>query len=416
MPSPRDLARRLAPPAARETLRRLRRRLGGPPIFQTELGAFRFIPDPEPRPRLTLVLPSVSRSAAFGGVTTGLEVFRRIGAALAESGPIDLRVATTNPDGPPADSLLRPDEGIALLTRRIRHAEMPMRAREVFIAYNWHASANLADALAAQTAHFGRAFPLLYLIQEYEPGFLPSSADHLLIRWALEPGWPVHAVVNSSLLATWLDRLGHRFEKAYVFEPTLTPALRPFLAEAAAAQREKRILVYGRPWENRNCWPILKRGLELWAARHPEQGGWQVVSAGAPHAPVSLAGGRKAVSVGKLGLEDYARMLSGSAVGVSLMATPHPSYPPLEMAHFGLRTITNRYGPKDLSQVHDNIVSLADPRPETLAETLASACRVFEADPAAGPRAASRMPGYVDGDPFPLAAEIAAELASRLRD
>lgn len=411
----RDLARRLAPPAAREALRRWRRRLQGPPIFETELGAWRFVPDPEPRPRLTLAIPNVSRRTAFGGMTTGIEVFRRLGAALAESGPIDLRVALTDPDPVPDDPLIGPAEGVELLPRRVRGAEIPMRAREIFVAYNWHCAANLVDALAAQAGHFGRAHPLVYLVQEYEPGFLPFSADHLLIRWALEPGWPVHAIVNTSLLAEWLTRQGHVFERMHVFEPTLNAAMRPFLAAAAEARREKRIVVYGRPWDNRNCWPILRRGVELWAARHPEQRDWSVISAGVAHPPVKLAGGRSMASVGKLSLEDYARLLSTSAVGVSLMASPHPSYPPLEMAHFGMRVISNRFGPKDPSKLHDNIEALRDPRPETLAETIAAACRAFEADPGAGPRGVSRMPGYVDGNPFPLAAEIAADLAPRLR-
>ena len=61
----RDLARRLAPPGARAALRRWRRELQGPPIFETELGAYRFVPDPEDRPRLTLVIPGVSRRTAF---------------------------------------------------------------------------------------------------------------------------------------------------------------------------------------------------------------------------------------------------------------------------------------------------------------------------------------------------------------
>lgn len=415
----RQFARRLVPRGARAALSKLRRSLAGPPIFETELGAFRFVPDPNPKPRLTLVIPNFSRARAFGGASTGADAVKRIVAALRESGPLDLRVALTDPDPAPADPLIGPEDGAEILARRVKGADLPMREREVFVAYNWHCAANLVDALAAQAAHFGRALPLVYLIQEYEPGFLPFSADHLLIRWALEPGWPVHAVVNSSLLAEWLGRQGHVFEKTHVFEPTLNAALRPFLAGAldpSAPPRAKRVLVYGRPWDNRNCWPILRRGVEAWARRFPKQGDWEVVSAGVPHPPVSLAGGRRMRSVGKLTLPDYAAMLSTSAVGVSLMASPHPSYPPLEMAHFGMRTLANRFGPKDPAALHENLAPLRDPRPDTLAEMLAEACAAFEADPDAGPRAKSFMPDYAAGDPFPVAEAIAADLAPRLRN
>ena len=73
-------------------------------------------------------------------------------------------------------------------------------------------------------------------------------------------------------------------------------------------------------------------------------------------------------SLGKLSLTDYAELLRRTAVGLSLMASPHPSYPPLEMAHFGVRTVTNSYTCKDLSKSHANILSLPDVSAERIAE------------------------------------------------
>lgn len=37
--------------------------------------------------------------------------------------------------------------------------------------------------------------------------------------------------------------------------------------------------------------------------------------------------------------------------GISLMSSPHPSYPPLEMSVFGIKVITNNYSNKDLSSL-----------------------------------------------------------------
>ena len=39
------------------------------------------------------------------------------------------------------------------------------------------------------------------------------------------------------------------------------------------------------------------------------------------------------------------------------MVSPHPSYPPLEMAAAGLLVLSNTYANKDLSKLHDNIRS-----------------------------------------------------------
>lgn len=419
----RDLARRFAP--ARSVVRRLRKAAKGPPIFETELGDYRLRRDPDPRPRLNLVIPSLDRAGAFGGVSTGVEIFCRLGARLGEGW--DLRALTANPEvSPPpasADNVLSsaaPAAGldpaaVEQVARRTRGTEIATRAGDVFLAYNWHCAINLRALLAAQAAEFGvAARPLIYLVQEYEPGFFPFSADHLLMREAYADDWPVIALINSAELAAHLAALGHRFAESHVFAPRMPGGLRPFLKDVPTATRRKRILIYGRPLENRNCFPILRRALPLWAARHPEQRAWEAVSVGAPHPPVPLGDGREWRSAGKLTLPGYAAMLCESAVGVSLMASPHPSYPPLEMAHFGLRTLTNRFSNKDLSQAHDNIESLASARPEALAEAIAAACAAFEADPGAGARGRSHLEGYLGDDPWPFMGELAARLVERV--
>jgi hypothetical protein len=55
------------------------------------------------------------------------------------------------------------------------------------------------------------------------------------------------------------------------------------------------------------------------------------------------------------------------------MLSPHPSYPPLEMAEAGMITLTNRFDGKDLSLRSDNIISIDVLTPETLAEEIARA-------------------------------------------
>jgi hypothetical protein len=57
-------------------------------------------------------------------------------------------------------------------------------------------------------------------------------------------------------------------------------------------------------------------------------------------------------------------------MGISLMVSPHPSYPPLEMSRFGVKTITNTYANKDLSSFNENIVSLDVCNGETIAAKL----------------------------------------------
>jgi hypothetical protein len=69
-------------------------------------------------------------------------------------------------------------------------------------------------------------------------------------------------------------------------------------------------------------------------------------------------------------MADYIETLERSHIGVGLMASPHPSYPPLEMALFGLYTITTSFGAKDMNGVHANLRALTEPTPAALAGEL----------------------------------------------
>lgn len=132
-------------------------------------------------------------------------------------------------------------------------------------------------------------------------------------------------------------------------------------------------------------------------------------SASGPHDPVDLGDKRKLTSVCKLSLEDYAQMLLRCSAGVSLMASPHPSYPPLEMAHFGLRKVTNGYFCKDLSSFHPNIQSVRSIAEANLAAALAEACRR-----SVNPPEAYANPTYIRTEHYPFMAELAEALAREL--
>ena len=122
---------------------------------------------------------------------------------------------------------------------------------------------------------------------------------------------------------------------------------------------------------------------------------------------MDLGAGVRLRSAGKMALEEYAQLMRESAVGLSLMVSPHPSYPPLEMAHFGMRVVTNGFADKDLSRWHENIHSLRDCSPESVAAALGGCCDAVETNPAAGPRGRSLVPEYLsDAPPFPFVGEI----------
>lgn len=394
----------------------VRRALQRPPIETAVLRDYRFAADPEPKPRLSMVLPSLSRQEAFGGVLTGVDFFRSLGRSVLELGvDLDLRLVCEAAHDP-ADSVADAPGALPVYALRSQDWRLPTRARELFLAFNWWTRINLEPVLAAQTAHFGGEIrPLLYIMQDYEPGFYPMSAAQMLAREACSDGpMPLWLILNTHELAAYWRQMGHSARQLFVFEPRMSPALRTRLDGLRAEDKERILLVYGRPGYERNCFSLLVDGLRRWAATTRAAADWRVVSAGVAHRAIRLSPTRRLESLGKLSLADYAEILRRAAVGVSLMASPHPSYPPLEMAHFGVRTITNRFPPKDPLSRHENLIPLDRMRADALAGRIEEAVLGFEADPARGLRARSFMPDYLSDRPPECLRPLAHEIVRRI--
>lgn len=414
MPSLRETIKRSMPGLARAAGTAVRSRMAPPPLEDVALHDYVLAPDPSEAPRLTLVIPSISPNMAFGGVTTGLDIFlgigRRTGAQLrillddyqrvVDRSVVDKRARDTGLD--PA--------AIEIAPRTAHAPTVPVRAADIFFSFNWWTTLNVRKLLREQAQTYGLPpRPQLYAIQEYEPLFYPFSSTHMMAREAFEPRWPCWGMFNTMELYDFFRAQGHRVERAFVFEPRLSNSLRPFLA-GEPPTKTRRILVYGRPTIPRNCFPSVRSGLRFWAERNPDLADWEVMSAGLPHPPLSFAPNCAMRSLGKLSLEDYAQLLRGSAVGLSLMASPHPSYPPLEMAHFGLRTITNSYANKNLASAHPNILSIDAVDAGSVADALTAACRAFEADPEGAWRAETNRPSFLAVGDFEFLDEISEAL------
>lgn len=411
MPRLRKFISRAMPPFAGRPLVRLINKLFPPAFDDVVLQTYEMVPDADTGLRMSLVLPSIDPAWAFGGVTTGIDIFlelcRRTGAEprFITEGQADRALVERRP----SSRGLKP-QYVDNVRQSGDVARISVRATDIFVTYNWWTTLNIRPLLDQQRHHFGGpAKPFIYLIQDYEPSFYGFSSAHMLARLAIGQDRPWWGIFNSSQLYNFFIAQGHTVDRAFVFEPKISEGLRPAFKQGAIA-KTKRILVYGRPTIPRNCFPAVQRGLTLWAQQHPQFADWEVVSAGMAHKPIPIAPGRSITSLGKLSLDAYADLLRTTSVGLSLMASPHPSYPPLEMAHFGLLTITNRYPNKDLALVHDNFISIPDIDAATISTALAQACERFEAAPGGGWEGRSHMPAYLDEAPWAFFDAVAVGL------
>ena len=380
---------------------------------------------PSDAARLTLLIPGLSERHVFGGIATALQFFDRLRSSFAEVRIVVLDELHIEPrrdafysDWPVyalADLHDRDPEGPHVVVCGNRASwTLPVREGDLFLATIWW-SAHLAHRLLdwQQHAYPARPRQLAYLIQDFEPGFYPWSSRFALAAATYRHGERTLAVVNSQSLADYLASQQLHFARSWVFEPRLNPALAAARSRLGNVRKQRTLLVYGRPGTVRNAFEILVAGLRQWFAQQADCAHWRVVSAGEPHADVDLGRGVKLQSVGKMALDDYARLLAESAVGVSLMVSPHPSYPPLEMAAFGCRVVTNRFANKDLSRLSAAIVSVDPLAADTLAAAIEQQCAAWEAQ--AGDAAEVELdlgkvelkPPFLDGgDPFDFAGAL----------
>jgi len=373
--------------------------------------------------RLNLILPSINEEHFFGGTATALALFEALVSACGEGIGSRLIVTDAAPDKNALKRFSRylvvsfdadsdAMHQILAIPQRFQRS-VYLTPKDRFVASAWWTAYAGQELIAQQKALFGIPMPAMgYVIQDFEPGFYNWSTLYMLAESTYRSEVPTVAIFNTSLLKDFFADKGYLFEKTFFFEPRLNPALIPHL-DRREHTRKKQILIYGRPSVERNGFPLIVEALKRWSRRDPRSDQWKILSIGEGHPPVRINDKKVLKSLGKLSLDAYAALLLESAAGISLMISPHPSYPPLEMAHFGLITITNRFANKDLSRFHDNIVSLEKLTPESLCSALMDILQRLEADPSAGTKGIGHMPDYCrQDDPFPFLYELADTLCA----
>lgn len=335
--------------------------------------------------RLNLLLPSINTRHYFGGIHTAVQLYRALGGHFPATRIVLMDSA---PDAAAlerfGDHTLLDCDTDAIAERQIvafndRYGRtLPVSAADCWLSTAWWTTYAAQRLAAWQQRQFGAAGGLINLIQDFEPGFYAWSSQSALALGTYRPDQDV-AVFNTGLLADYFELQGLVYQRQFVFEPTLNDGLRQTLAEVRMnpQPRRRRMVVYARPSTPRNAFELLCEALRVWGWSDPASARWEVAAVGELTADLEL-GPFTLHALGKLDLHAYAQLLATSAVGVSLMVSPHPSYPPLEMAAFGMSVVTNRFANKDLSSFSPNIRSAEQFSPEAIADAIAREVAAWE--------------------------------------
>lgn len=310
---------------------------------------------PQQRRRVTMVTDSIAKGSLFGGVGTAL-IFCTL---LANRLGAELRIVTRSEPPVPrnVDHVLNV-YGIEL-EREMQFVFSPsyddsrnldLLPDELFITTSWWTTAATLPSVPLKN--------IVYLLQEDERMFYPFSDERLRCDSVLcNPD--IRSVINTQLLFDHLVSTGlhHLRAQGLHFEPAFPDKV--FRRRPRAEGGKRRFVFYARPNNSRNLFFLGIEVIDAAVARgilDPQQ--WEIVLVGRDIPELSFAAGPQPTRLQNLDWSEYAELIGGSDLGLCLMYTPHPSYPPLDLVASGAVVVTNRYANKtDLSALSPNLLT-----------------------------------------------------------
>jgi len=221
--------------------------------------------------------------------------------------------------------------------------------------------------------------PFLYLIQDYEAAFYPANSLYSLADATYF--FDYHALVSTKPLLEFLRAKNACFsqmvrdEKAVSFNNACSAKLPDRDAFIARKGRKcRRLAFYSRPTVNRNMFELGARALiEAWNKGYFNSGhNWDLYGIGIGNVEIHLDARSKLCQLPRMSLAEYEEKISEFDVCLSLMASPHPSITPFDLAGVGAIVVTNQFENKTaeyFAGITGNII-VAKPDVLSLAECL----------------------------------------------
>lgn len=340
-----------------------------------------------PAARLTVLMPHLQLTRMTGGPNTIINLTGR----LVDHDLAVRYVATFGPMDRDPGPLRAHISALTGSEKAGRQAELisadgpiPIASGDVLMATWWPTA-----YVAREAMKWNRAREFIYLIQDFEPGFYAWSTNYALASATYD--FPCRAVFNERLLrahfaAGDIGRFGPNAsgDRAVAFDPSVDRRLfrRPASDHIPSRARGRRLVFYARPRTERNCYALGLRALRTAVQEGAFDGeDWEFVAIGADLPELALSDRHTLRPSGWLGYADYAQLLSQSDLLLSLMLSPHTSYPPLEMAAAGNLVVTNVLGAKTadaLQEISPRIVGV-NPTVEDLVAAMRHAAATIRA-------------------------------------
>jgi O-antigen biosynthesis protein len=309
------------------------------------------IPTPKTN-RLSVITDSINAGSLFGGVGTALI----LGALICKRTGWQLRIITRTE---PADSSnlqkllklfnINLDSEVVFTHASIhdRKCSVDIFQGEQFLTTSWWTTYSALTHVPSAS--------IIYLLQEDERMFYPAGDTQLRCANTMA-NEDIRIIINSELLHQHLAKDFPAIkQRAQFFEPAFPKDL---YHPSKNGKSSHKLFFYARPKNPRNLFYLGLEVLNAAATQGIIPDDWEIIMVGASIAPLTLANGHKTIALKNLGWDEYAELIGTIDVALSLMYTPHPSYPPLDLAASGAVVVTNScLNKQDLSVYSENIIT-----------------------------------------------------------
>ena len=317
------------------------------------------IPQP-PVGRITVVTDSINAGSLYGGVGTAMI----LAGMLCERSGRTLRLVTRTEPANPSNLgrilstygvVLHHDPQFAFAPLAGDNASIDIVDDELFVTTSWWTTAALRESVPREA--------IVYLLQEDERMFYPHGDERLRCEQLLSCD-DIRFVVNSQLLFDHLaaSGLANVARRGTFFEPAFPRSLfRP-----REKIGKKRFMFYARPNNVRNLFwfglEVIDRLIDEAIIDGRE---WELILIGKDIPDIVFDREIEVTRLENLNWNEYAELVGTVDLALCLMYTPHPSYPPLDLAASGAVVVTNEFLNKtELSRYCANIISARlEPQP-----------------------------------------------------
>ncbi len=309
----------------------------------------------EPVKCLNLVTDTIESGSLLGGVATALIV----ATEFANRYDYELRIITRNSATNPANYMnimningIQPTKKLSFYSDCERFDKpvdfrMEVGSGDIFFATSWW-SAQVIKNTSIRNRFF-------YIIQEVETFFYNYGSERFLCERIMEDK-NVDFIINSHYLQEYFDKnCPNIAAHSCYFEPAFSRKL--YGCSPFADKKKYKLFFYARPNNPRNLYGVgvdlLQKAVDNGVLNMEE---WDVYCVGQNAPIIHFSTGKDSINMGQLSWTEYAKFLTDVDLGLCLMYTPHPSYPPFDVACSGGVVLTNKMLNKQSFEMCDNVV------------------------------------------------------------